>query len=310
MELSDLKRRKNNLKLTVGQLALLANLPVGTVSKIMTGETQNPSYLTVDILDKTLAKKEMEARINAYRNAMTKYIKEHPDEVFIYEEFEKKYREEHKLNRKAIPYATPDNDPYWISGNLALEAPKAETKEEGYITYDEFRTMDKRAEGVHYELLDGQLITNEAASPIHQKLAHKLGFVIESYITTNNGPCELYPETGVHFPEDEDTYLIPDISVVCDPDNVTDEYIIAPDWIIEVTSPSTHKLDYRDKMIKYQENGVREYWIVDLKKKATIVYINENEGDISIYGFEDDIPVYIYDGKLKINISDHLALNS
>lgn len=301
MELSDLKRRKNNLKLTVGQLSLLARLPVGTVSKIMTGETQNPTFLTVDILDKTLAREESLARINAFRDAMMKYLKEHPDEEFIYEDFEKKYREEHRLNRKAIPYATPDNDPYWISGNLALEEPVEKEKEDGYTTYDEFRKLDGES---HYELINGQLIINEAASPIHQRLAHKLGYAIESYITANNGPCELYPETGVHFSEDEDTYLIPDLSVVCDPDKVTDEYIIAPDWVIEVTSPSTRKRDYGEKQSIYMKAGVREYWIIDLEKSKVITWICEDE--INMYGFGDEIPVRIYDGNLKIRIDDCL----
>lgn len=285
----------------MGQLSMLADLPVGTVSKIMTGETQNPSYLTVDILDKTLAREESRARVEAFRNAMMKYIKEHPDEEFIYEDFEKKYREEHRLNRKAIPFATPDNDPYWISGSLALEAPQEKPKEEGYTTYDEYRKLDKDA---HYELLDGQVIVNESASPIHQKIAHKLGFVIERYITANNGPCELYPETGVHFLEDEDTYLIPDISVVCDPDKVTDEYIIEPDWVIEIASHSTRSRDYNEKWRKYTGFGVREYWIVDLEKSKVITWIQNDE--INMYGFGDDIPVHIYDGKLKIKIEDCL----
>ena len=51
MNVSDLKKRKKALKLTTKELAYMAELPVSTVSKIMTGETKNPSYLTVDILD-------------------------------------------------------------------------------------------------------------------------------------------------------------------------------------------------------------------------------------------------------------------
>ncbi len=302
MELSDLKRRKNNLKLTVGQLSMLADLPVGTVSKIMTGETQNPSYLTVDILDKTLAREESRARVEAFRNAMMKYIKEHPDEEFIYEDFEKKYREEHRLNRKAIPFATPDNDPYWISGSLALEAPQKKPKEDHHISYEEYCSLP---ESSLTELIDGHMIVNQPPSYAHQNVVMNLGDEIKSYIRKNSGDCRMFNVGfGARFYDTPDTCLIPDIMVVCEPDRITDYYVWDPDWIIEVTSPSTRRRDYGEKRSLYIQAGVREYWIVDLEKSKVITWTRDD--DINLYGFGDDIPVHIYDGKLKIKIEDCL----
>ena len=46
MNADDIRKRKKALKLTTKELAYRAELPVSTVSKIMTGETRNPSYVT------------------------------------------------------------------------------------------------------------------------------------------------------------------------------------------------------------------------------------------------------------------------
>ena len=54
MKIDEIRQRKKKLKLTTYQLALLADLPQGTVSKILTGETKNPSYLTIEKIDETL----------------------------------------------------------------------------------------------------------------------------------------------------------------------------------------------------------------------------------------------------------------
>ena len=74
----------------------------------------------------------------------------------------------------------------------------------------------------------------------------------------------------------------------------------APDWIIEVVSPSSKSRDYLKKMLKYDTAGVREYWIVDPDKQMVMVYEFESE-TVEQYSFGEDIPVGIFDG-LTINV--------
>ena len=65
-----------------------------------------------------------------------------------------------------------------------------------------------------------------------------------------------------------DIYVEPDISVICDKNKLTDEGCKgAPDWIIEIVSPSSRAMDYNKKLFKYRTAGVREYWIVDPMKQ-------------------------------------------
>lgn len=68
----------------------------------------------------------------------------------------------------------------------------------------------------------------------------------------------------------------------------------APDWIIEIVSPSSRQMDYYRKLYKYQNAGVREYWIIDKEKGRIVVHQFEKEVGEE-YTFEDVIPVGIYE---------------
>ena len=67
-------------------------------------------------------------------------------------------------------------------------------------------------------------------------------------------------------------------------------------------SDSTKKKDMTLKLSKYENAGVKEYWIVDPEKEKVTTYIEGEPMMAYIYNFEDEIPVYIYDGKLKIKV--------
>ena len=96
--------------------------------------------------------------------------------------------------------------------------------------------------------------------------------------------------------EDDKNYVEPDISIICDSDKLDDKGCVgAPDWIIEIVSPSSRKMDYYKKLFKYRTAGVREYWIVDPVKERITVYFFEMES-VEEYFFGEDIPVGIYEG--------------
>ena len=100
--------------------------------------------------------------------------------------------------------------------------------------------------------------------------------------------------------------MVVDISVICDRDKL-DEYGCngAPDWIIEIISPSTSRMDYGIKLFKYRTAGVREYWIVNPSTRTVNVFDFENDAGTTQYSFDDKIAVCIYDD-LNICISDLL----
>lgn len=152
-------------------------------------------------------------------------------------------------------------------------------------------------EGERAELIDGQIYYMAPPSTKHQRLIKEFTYQIESYIRGNNGSCEVFPAPfAVFLNENEKNYVEPDISVICDPSKLDDKGCHgAPDWIIEIVSPSSKQMDYYKKLFKYRTAGVREYWVVDPDRKIVTVY-NFEADTMEEYPFGEDVPVGIYEG--------------
>ena len=158
-------------------------------------------------------------------------------------------------------------------------------------------------EDIRAELIDGQIYYQAAPSRIHQRILSEVHTVINNYIKSKNGPCQVYPAPfAVKLLDDGKNIVEPDISVICDRSRLTDKGCTgAPDWIIEIVSPSSRTMDYYRKLFNYRTAGVREYWIVDHERNLVMVYDFQND-NVANYTFADNIPVGIYPG-FSINLS-------
>ena len=162
-----------------------------------------------------------------------------------------------------------------------------------YFTIDDIYNLP---EGKRAELIDGEIYMMATPSTKHQIMVTELTYQINSYIKQKRGDCRVLPSPfAVFLNADNKTYVEPDISVICDKNKLTDEGCMgAPDWIIEIVSPSSHTMDYMKKLLKYGTAGVREYWIVDPTKERITVYNFENES-AEEYTFSDKIKTGIYE---------------
>lgn len=168
---------------------------------------------------------------------------------------------------------------------------EVQKKEEQYTIDDIYALPD----GERAELIDGKMYYMALPSRTHQKISGKLHQAIANYIDSKNGNCEVYAAPfAVFLNKDDFNYVEPDISVICDPSKLDEKGCCgAPDWIIEIISPSSRKMDYYKKLFKYRTAGVREYWIVDPDKNAIIVY-NFEADNMEEYVFGEEISVGIY----------------
>lgn len=176
-------------------------------------------------------------------------------------------------------------------------------KSNNYTVEDIYALPD----GQRAELIDGQIYDMAPPSYLHQKLVMELSATIRDYIKSHGGSCEVLPAPfAVFLNQDDHNYVEPDISVICDPNRINDRgYNGAPDFIIEIVSPSSQRMDYLTKLFKYRTAGVREYWIVNPMKESIQTYLFGDIEDFNQYSFDDEIPVGIYDD-LKIRIADLL----
>lgn len=150
-------------------------------------------------------------------------------------------------------------------------------------------------EGERAELIDGQIYYMAPPNTRHQRISNFLSWTITNYIHANKGQCEVFAAPfAVYLDESANTYVEPDISVICDPNKLNDKGCNgAPDWIIEIVSPASKRMDYYTKLFKYRTAGVKEYWIVDPDKSRIIVY-NFEQSTMDEYSFTDSVKAGIY----------------
>ena len=173
-------------------------------------------------------------------------------------------------------------------------------KEELYTTDFIYNLPD----GERAELIDGQIYYMAPPTFTHQRFLNKLSQQITNYIDAKKGSCEVVPAPfAVFLNKDDRNYVEPDISVICDKSKLNEKGCFgSPDWIIEVVSTSSKRLDYHIKLFKYRTAGVKEYWIIDPLKKLVTVYNFENEVT-EFYTFNDTVKAGIYED-LYIDFSD------
>lgn len=175
--------------------------------------------------------------------------------------------------------------------------------------YDTYTTdyIYSLPENQRAELIDGDIYDMSAPDRIHQDIISELHYTFMDYVKSKKGACKVYPAPfAVFLDADDKTYVEPDISVICDRSKLTEKGCNgAPDFIIEIVSPSSRRMDYLIKVKKYATSGVREYWIVDPAKKRTTVYRFEEDAAPTVFAFNQTISVGIY-SDLHINIADLL----
>lgn len=164
-------------------------------------------------------------------------------------------------------------------------------QEQIYTTDDIYALPD----GQRAELVNGHIYYMAPSSRKHQLISGELFATIHNYIKSKGGSCQPYiAPFAVFLNKDDKNYVEPDISVICDKNKLTDKGCVgAPDWIIEIVSPGSRRMDYSVKLFKYCTAGVREYWIVDQEKNRITVYDLEHD-DMNEYAFTDIVKAGIY----------------
>ena len=167
--------------------------------------------------------------------------------------------------------------------------------------------IESLSEGTRAELINGKLYLLAAPTRIHQFLVGELLFALKSHIRTSNGGCHVYTAPfAVRLFADDSTYVEPDLAVICNKDNLTEKGCNgAPDITIEIVSPGNASHDYVTKLAKYQQAGVREYWIINPETQKTLVMNFENSANTGEYDFADSITSGVLSG-LNICIKELL----
>ncbi|MBQ3509761.1 MAG: Uma2 family endonuclease [Peptococcaceae bacterium] len=144
------------------------------------------------------------------------------------------------------------------------------------VTLEEFEQMEKTAH-INYELIDGIVLMAPGPSREHQKIAGNLYYSLRTQL--HETYCDSIYEMDIKF---NGNVYKPDMMVFCDSEAEL------PEIIFEILSPSTRHTDLRIKVLKYEEMGVKEYWIIDPKVKVITIHDFVNN-TAETYSIEDTL---------------------
>ncbi len=138
-------------------------------------------------------------------------------------------------------------------------------KEHEIYSWQDYLSWD---EGERFELFEGTAwAMSPAPSRFHQELLMEFSRQFSNYLVDK--PCRVYAAPfDVKLSADDldyaPTVFQPDLAVCCDEEKLTDQGMTgAPDFVLEILSPSTGIRDRREKFDTYCKYGVGEYWIAD-----------------------------------------------
>ena len=174
------------------------------------------------------------------------------------------------------------------------------------ITLEQYEALP---ENKRVEVFDGIAYDMASPSQIHQTISMELSNIIYNYIKNKQKLCQVFcAPFDVKLSDKPLTIVQPDIMIICDKDKLDGKrYNGAPDFIIEIVSPRNPSDDYIRKAYYYENYGVREYWIVDPKRRMVTVNYFEKDLINVAYSFDATIKVNIY-GDLYINFPDIAGL--
>ena len=166
-----------------------------------------------------------------------------------------------------------------------------------YYTYADYETWD---EDFSCELIDGIVYDMSAPSQVHQEVSVDLVTQLRTFL--RGKACKVFHapyNVRLNADTKDDIVVQPDILVVCDKKKLKNgkHCIGAPDFIIEIISPSSRQKDRVLKCNRYREAGVKEYWMVYPEERGidTLVLFEGNY-IYRTYCDEDKIPVSVLEG--------------
>lgn len=147
------------------------------------------------------------------------------------------------------------------------------TQEEFLAWVDERPSSDIN----HYELIQGRIVMTPPAGWPHASIEARLVHRLQSFVEPRRLGIVLGSSAGYDLPSGDT--VEPDVSYLtterfsAGPAPVSGSFLrIVPSLVVEILSEATARRDRTEKKSIYQQNGVDEYWIVDVKQRTVTVF--------------------------------------
>ncbi|MEN9481848.1 MAG: hypothetical protein RLZZ298_3243 [Pseudomonadota bacterium] len=135
--------------------------------------------------------------------------------------------------------------------------------------------------GPRHEYVDGEIFAMAGASKSHGTIAGNLFLSLRNHL--RGKPCRTWQSDMKVQVSPASAYYYPDVVVTCAPEDLRADspqnFVSAPALVVEVLSPSTAKLDRREKWFAYRQLGnLQEYVLVDQERQWVEVFRRHEGG--------------------------------
>jgi Uma2 family endonuclease len=187
----------------------------------------------------------------------------------------------------------------------------------GLYTYADYLTWQFEQT---VEIIKGKILPMSAPSRKHQEISRELNGLFFEHFKQHK--CRFYAapfdvrlldkSKSAKANKNIVTVVQPDICIVCDLEKLDDKGCLgAPDLVVEILSLGNSTKEMKTKKQLYEENEIREYWIVDPERECAFQFHLTELGVYSpatIYVKEEVLECVIFPD-LKVALEDIFRFN-
>jgi Uma2 family endonuclease len=149
-----------------------------------------------------------------------------------------------------------------------------ETSPLGTMTVEEYFRFEERS-SVRHEYVSGELYAMTGGTVRHNRMVRNIGPRL--HLGAGDGPCDVFIN-DMRLAAANDVYYYPDVMVTCAPLAELDVVTREPCVVVEVTSPSSARIDRGEKLGAYRRiAGLRAYLIIDHRRRRVERHWRDSE---------------------------------
>jgi Uma2 family endonuclease len=165
------------------------------------------------------------------------------------------------------------------------------------LTVENYRLLPET--GPRFQLIEGELYMAPAPNRYHQDISRNLEYIFLEYLEEHPIGKLYHAPFDVYL--DETNVFQPDILFVSGERlSILSEAGAegAPDFVVEILSPKTARLDLENKRVQYAQHGVDELWIIDPNAKTVAIhrFSEKTDGPVSIVSEGESITTRHFPG--------------
>ena len=140
------------------------------------------------------------------------------------------------------------------------------------LTVENYKILPET--GPRYQLIEGDLYMAPAPNRYHQDISRNLEYILLDYLEEHpigilyHAPFDVYLDIYNVFQPDIVVVLNPSLTILTDAGAEG-----TPEFVVEILSPKTARLDRDNKRRVYASSGVQELWIIAPEKQTIEVYL-------------------------------------